>query len=197
MINNKNFYPTPPDLIRRMKAKIEGDPHKILEPSNAFKVGKKVIIPIYRSYGQAFVDPILGRWKLNWGVAEQLDDIDTVMNYFDGMEQYTSMRWAIEQAFESGQTSRIVSTYFTITVYKKGTIHLTFNSEDVLRRFNVTAAKGKNWLPDDYGARPYQTLTPEERETVDSFDGEKAYTKNLNKPIFAKQPDLLQLAEYV
>ena len=41
-------------------------------------------------------------------------------------------------------TGKVLSTYFEISAFKKGTIHLIFRDEDILRRFNITACKGKN-----------------------------------------------------
>ncbi len=94
------------------------------------------------------------------------------------------------------QISRnIHSTYFDITVYKKGTIHLTFNDENILRRFNVAACRGRGWLPCDYGEKGFTKLTMDEKLTVESFEGQKSYTKNLNQPIFAKNSSLLQITD--
>ena len=153
--------------------------------NNAFKVGKKVIIPMYGSHGAAFRG--FRGWDLNWGAERQLDDIDKVMNYFDGMSSYVSIAEALKVAFKEEKTRKIKSTYFTITVYKKGTMHLTFNSADILRRFNVAACRGKKWLPHDYGSRSYSDISNEERGVVDSFEGEKSYKTNLNRAIFAKK----------
>jgi hypothetical protein len=155
--------------------------------NKAFKVGKKVIIPIYGGYGEGPFLGFSGKWSLHYDATRTLNDIDKVMNYFDGMVDYTSIAEAVTWAFKHGQSSKIESTYFTITVYKKGTIHLTFNSEDILRRFNVVACKGKNWLPDDYGSRPYNDMTQESKSVVDSFEGPKNYSKNLNRALFAKK----------
>lgn len=158
--------------------------------NNAFKVGKKVIIPIYGGYGNGAFTDYNGKWKLGYDVARNLRDIDVVMNYFDGMSGYISIAEALENAFRHGQSSKIVSTYFTITVYKKGTIHLTFNSDDILRRFNIMACKGKKWLPDDYGNRAYNEYPEEAKEVIKSFEGEESYSQNLNLPIFAAKNTL-------
>lgn len=152
--------------------------------NKAFKVGKKVIIPMYGSYDGAFTN-WQGKWSLNDDTARQLNDIDKVMNYFDGMDAYYSMHSAIQRAFEKGVNKNIHSTYFTITCYKKGTIHLTFNDEGILRRFNVVACKGKNWLPHDYGTKIYKDMPQEEKDVVVSFEGVGSYNHNLNRPLFA------------
>jgi hypothetical protein len=162
--------------------------------NKAFKVGKKVIIPIYGSYGSAFHDDLRGRWKLNHRAAETLSDVDVVMSYFDGMMPASmSISRALDIAFECNQTSKIRSTYFTITVYKKGTIHLTFNSDDILRRFNVAACLGKQWLPHDYGRKAYKDMAPDEQTVAESFEGEKSYNENVNRPVFAAGSQLLRL----
>lgn len=162
--------------------------------NKAYRVNRRIIIPVYGSYDKAFNDSYSGQWKLNWSAAESLRDIDIVMNYFDGLGHYTSISKALEEAFSRGQSSKIESTYFTLTAYKKGTLHLTFNDEDILRRFNIVACKGKSWLPHDYGTKAYQDLPEEEKTVAESFEGEKSYTKNLNRPLFAaSSPNMLQL----
>ncbi len=52
-------------------------------------------------------------------------------------------------------------------------------SNGSLRRFNVTACKGKSWLPQDYGTKKYQTLAQEEKELVKAFEGERTYSRNV------------------
>lgn len=159
--------------------------------NDAFKVGKKVIIPIYGSCGGAFRD--WSGWKLDYRAAQELRDIDLIMNYFDGMDGYVSMAQAIEAAFANGQSRKIRSTYFTIHCYQKGTIHLTFNDMDILRRFNVTACKGKGWLPENYAAKPYRELTHTEKKTADTFEGKKSYSENINR-VLIPQSKRLQIA---
>lgn len=154
--------------------------------NKAFKVNKKVIIPIYAGYsGGPFYDDIFKKWKLDYNAHPILNDIDKVMNYFDGMNHYYSITAAIEHAFNRGETRKIESTYFTITCYKKGTIHLTFNSDDILRRFNTTACIGKEWLPHDYGSKPYDECTPEIKTVIDDYEGKDSYNKNAGKSLFA------------
>jgi len=160
--------------------------------NKAFKVGKKVVIPVYGSYGGAFFD--WGKWKLNHAAAETLRDIDVVMNSLDGGREYVSISKALEDAFAKDISSGIESTYFRITAHKKNTVHLTFRDEDILRRFNVVACRGKGWLPGDFGAKAYQELTFEERVVVNSFEGEESYEKNRNTPLIGHaSPNLLSL----
>lgn len=167
--------------------------------NSAFKVRNKVILPLWGGYGStAFVDSpgtSWEKWKLHYNVAPILNDIDIVMNYFDGMSHHCRMSEFIEAAFNRGQTREIHSTYFTVTCYKKGTIHMTFNDPDILRRFNVAACKGKGWLPCDYGDVNYNDLPPENKEVVRAFEENIfCYESNVGKPLLPKlTPDRLML----
>lgn len=164
--------------------------------NKAFKVNKKVILPIslYADQGYSWEG-----WKIDHyysGNSEELRDIDTVMSYFDGMGSYYSMIEALQHAFARGETKKIESTYFTIDCFKKGTVHLKFNDEDILRRFNVAACIGKNWLPCDYGKVPYQDLLSEEMAVAESFEGRESYNANLRQPLFGKSTTVLLIEEY-
>jgi len=162
--------------------------------NKAFKVGKKVVIPVYGSYGGAFYDASWGRWSLNHAAGETLRDIDVVMNTLDGGGEYLSICQALNIAFHQGITSNIESTYFKITVHKKNTAHLTFKSDDILRRFNVIACRGKGWLPGNFGSKPYKELSFEEKQVVNSFEGQKSYDQNVNVALFGSHtPSLLGL----
>lgn len=158
--------------------------------NNAYKVGRKVIIP-GRDYRRSFWSDMMNRWEVGWDTGKMLDDIDTVMNYFGGLEDYVSIKKALEDSYHAksrwSRQSGILSTYFKITTHKKGSIHLEFRDPDILRRFNVTACRGKNWLPGDYGQTRYGDLAPEAAAVVDSFEGRAAYEKNL-KAVMFKNP---------
>lgn len=158
--------------------------------NDAFMVNPKVIIPFWGD--NVFLD-WNGRWSVGYTVEDELNDIDKVMSYFDGGAEYVSIVDALKAAFIEGQSRKVESTYFIIDVFKKGTCHLTFRSEDIRRRFNVTACKGKNWLPHDYGTKKYSDMNQQERKTANSFEGMKSYIKNINlegKSLFASKGNL-------
>lgn len=150
--------------------------------NQAYYVNKKVIIPMNAGCfdSTAFYSNWKQKWVLDYTVKEKLADIDKVMNYFDGKVEYTSIIDALNSAFEQGQSKKIKSSYFEMTVFKKGTIHLTFRNEDILRRFNVTACKAKAWLPENYGKAKYEFLNPNEQKIVESFEGKASYEKNIH-----------------
>lgn len=150
--------------------------------NSSFKVGRRVVIPVYGSYGAPFVG--YSGWELNFRAAQQLDDIDKVMSYFDAASEYVSLSEAAKEVFATGE-SKGESTYFRFKCHKKGTIHLTFKDEDVLRRFNIVGCQGKRWLPDDYGEKDFSEMPPEEQAVAESFDGKETYQENVRKPVFA------------
>ena len=155
--------------------------------NKSYFVNKKVILPARNSY---YTNPFYefgGGLRLDGRTARFLNDIDIVMNYFTGDKDYISISEAIDTAFSMGKTSGIQSSYFKIACYKKGTVHLTFLDENVRRRFNIEACKGKNWLPKGYGTKTYANMTPEEKETVHNFEGVRSYNKHINQVGFVNK----------
>lgn len=150
--------------------------------NKAFFVNKKVILPYCRCW-----DTDYNKWKIHYQDTTKLHDIDLVMSYFDASNNYLSIEDALNSAFSEDQTRKISSTYFEISVFKKGTIHLTFKDENIRRRFNITACKGKGWLPQDYGHKPYKQLSSVEKELVESFEDKKTYDKNIGDCSFKIQ----------
>jgi hypothetical protein len=159
--------------------------------NEAFKVAKKIIIPCNSGYSDPFYS-YGGQYKLDWQVKAKLDDIDKVLNYIAGEQHYYSLSSAIENFMRKAnvgeETFEIESTFFKkISFYKKGTLHLTFKDEDVLRKFNIIACKGKDWLPNDYGNKRYDDYEEKNQKLIESFEGKKAYNDNIaNSPTFAK-----------
>lgn len=147
--------------------------------NKAFFVNPKIILPYYH-----FWDEICKKFEVSYNDIPKLRDIDLVMNYFDGMSNYYTIADELKHGFGQSKTRKILSTYFEISVYKKGTMHLTFRDEDIRRRFNITACKGKNWLPQDYGHKPYEQLPYEEQEIIKSFEDKKTYDENIGNCSF-------------
>lgn len=158
--------------------------------NNAFKVNKKIVIPYMN-----FTDGIFSgqKWRISYETRNKLYEFDIVMNYFDRSPYYMSLIEAIEKAFEKNQNTKIKSTYFTVNCYKKGTIHVTFNDENILRRFNICTCKEKGWLPFDYAKKRYAEMDKEEQEVVKSFEDDvNHYHKNVGLPDFSmKKPKMI------
>jgi len=147
--------------------------------NQAYKVNKKIILPFYVGW--------IGITSLSGDQQEFLDDIDLVFNYFDDKNienellEYKDKYSYNNQQLSTKQTSKIVSVnlsygeskniktrYFTITVYKKGTMHFVFNDLELLRKFNIYVAKKRGWLPSNYG------YTAKKDDSVD-FETAKEY----------------------
>lgn len=151
--------------------------------NSAYRVGQKVILPVRSSYGSPFTG--YSGWKLDWNAGRTLSDIDLVMSYFNGGVEYVRLTDAINKAFAKNEQSG-QSTFFKFKCHQKGTIHLTFLDENILRRFNVAACMGKGFLPGDYGKKKWRDMSNNEQKVAESFEpkGERSYTANQGQPLF-------------
>lgn len=149
--------------------------------NKAFKVGKRVVVPVKCSYGNPFYG--YSGLTLDYQARAQLRDIDLVISYLDGGDGCYSLVEAIDHAFKAGSKSG-ESSHFKFICHKKGTIHLTFTNMDVLRRFNVIACRGKGWLPGDFGAKAYEDMPVDEKAVVDEFEGAASYAKHRSDLLF-------------
>jgi hypothetical protein len=142
--------------------------------NDAFSVNRRVIIPIYEVW-------YWGKYNPSYRAEETLSDIEKVFDYLDGQSTSGAVRSILQDAEKEMQTKKIQMRYFTVTFYKKGTCHIEFTNTDVLHRFNLFAARGKNWLPPTYGKKRYKDMTPEEKKVIDSFEGEQSYNNVLER----------------
>lgn len=156
--------------------------------NNAFRCNKKIIIPLY-----AF-----GTWSKElelYHVREELADIEKVMNYLDcGRTEDSDMADKLNVAQARGKNREIDTKFFTVDVFKKGTCHLKFKDMELLKKFNLYCGKRLNWLPDDYGRKPYESLDDEERAVADSFEGRDSYNETYhNQQFYLPSGNLLML----
>ena len=137
--------------------------------NDAFKINKKVIIPlVYGGFDKLYA-------SIPYEKRHALDDIDKVLCYFSGkkISDITTINNVIDEirkVHKSYVCSSVDSTNFTISVYKKGTIHLAFKDLDLLRRFNLFACKERGWLPASYGTKPKEEMTKDEMSMAKSFE---------------------------
>lgn len=121
--------------------------------NDAWKVNQKFILPRIIDIDQ--------RWptsaQLDWRRANELDDIDRAVAFLDGRKLSDVLHTLRDTITEMLRNQRwgekLQSTYFELKCYKKGTVHFRFLDKSLWERFNMIAAAGKNWLPDDYKAR--------------------------------------------
>lgn len=161
--------------------------------NKAWYINKKVIIPYINAFSRWD-----GRFDPDYHVKGQLMDIEKALNYLDGgLTDGRDMEMWLDYAKKMGQTRKIQLKYFTVTFYKKGTCHLEFTNEELLKKLNIFGCQQKGWLPPGYGKKKYQQMEPEERAVVDEFEGKDSYEQtvaNANYYIYTPESSL-QLLE--
>lgn len=163
--------------------------------NKAWIVNKKVIIPLSGFYDLEY----------SWGgfrptqndTVRKLQDIEKCFNYLDGgLTEAIDLEESLNFAEEYGETKDIQLKYFTVSFYKKGTCHITFNNEELLKKFNIFGSQHKGWLPPSYGKKAYKDMTTEEKAVVNEFEGEKEYNKVIsNKEYYLFDGNNLNLLE--
>lgn len=163
--------------------------------NKAWIVNKKVIIPL-----SGFHD-----LEYSWGgfrptksdTVKKLQDIEKCFNYLDGgLTEAVDLEESLKFAEEYGETKDIQLKYFTVSFYKKGTCHITFNNDELLKKFNIFGSQHKGWLPPSYGKKAYKDMTAEEKGVVNEFEGEKEYSKVIsNKGYYLFDGNNLNLLE--
>ena len=158
-------------------------------------INKKVIIPLK---GFKDLEYSWGGFKpTNNDTIRKLQDIEKCFNYLDGgLTEAVDLEESLKFAEEYGETKDIQLKYFTVTFYKKGTCHITFSNEELLKKFNIFGSQHKGWLPPSYGKKSYKDMTTEEKDVVTEFEGEKEYNKVIqNKEYYLFDGNSLNLLE--
>lgn len=139
--------------------------------NKAYIVNKKVI---RRLNGMSYFGE---RWEIRYEQQGTLEDMEKVFEYLNPVkEEYETVRQVISRYGREGKSTRTIDFhYFSCIFYKKGTCHITFKDEELLKKFNLYGCIHKNWLFDSYGKKPYEEMNEEEKDVVRSFEGEKAY----------------------
>lgn len=161
--------------------------------NQAWIINKKVIIPL-KAYDDYYTD----RFRpTHYDIVRKLQDIEKCFNYLDGgLTEAVDLEESLKFAEEYGETKDIQLKYFTVTFYKKGTCHITFNNDELLKKFNIFGSQHKGWLPPSYGKKSYKDMTTEEKAVVNEFEGEKEYKKVIsNKEYYLFDENNLNLLE--
>lgn len=139
--------------------------------NQAWIINRKVILPVY----DVFCD-IFHKFQYRYNVCRKLSDMEKVFDYLAGsVSGCSSLPYILQQAEDRQQSKNIEFRYFTCNFYKKGTCHIVFKDEELLKKFNIFGARQKGWLPPAYGRKTYQDMNEEERAAVDSFEGRASY----------------------
>lgn len=70
---------------------------------------------------------------------------------------------------------RIECKYFDIEPKKKGTLHVYWKCEPLIKKLTIIGCKEHGSLPNDYGEREYSNLSKDEQAVADSFEGKSGY----------------------
>ena len=148
----------------------------------AWKINRRVVLMVkgYEEYGYGNSR----RYEYRPDLAEgKLSDIEKVLNYLDnGETDGVHMHSFLMRAREQGQSQEIRLKYFTVSFYKKGTCHLTFTNERLLKKLNIYGSQRKGWLPKGYARRKYEEMDAEEQAVIESFEGRESYTASVLEP---------------
>ena len=140
--------------------------------NKAYIVQKKVIIHL-NAYSEWF-----NKFDYSYETTRRLLDIEKVFNYLDdGTTNGPDLTDTLRKCKEEQINRDIELKYFTATFYKKGTCHLTFTNERLLKKFNIFGSQKKGWLPPAYGKKQYSDLSREEKAVVDNFEGQDSYSE--------------------
>jgi predicted RNA methylase len=120
--------------------------------NKSYKLGKKIIVPYGFSYEYG--------WRLAYGSQslEFYNDLDKALCYLSGqkIENILTIEKTMKHFIDnvnSGITpydSKFTSTFFTLRMFKKGTVHLVFNDLKILEDFNKFVGENKKWIGADY-----------------------------------------------
>ncbi len=150
--------------------------------NKAHKVGMKVIIPTYGIFSDS-------KWSSDtFRVNEAysaLADIEKVFNYLDGdVTAEVDLTRTLQFANSIGNTKNITCKYFTVTFYKKGTVHIKMHPETqrIIDALNIYVARGRKWLPPHYGKAKYEDMDEKSQQVIDEFQGKDEYSKVLENP---------------
>ena len=142
--------------------------------NKAHKISEsKIIIPLsaYDNWDGRF-------YPTHYGFRDKLRDIHKVFGYLDSGRTILKddLDTILKKAQDEGQTKSIDCGYFKLHMYKKGTTHFEWTRLDLIKKLNIEGCRGRGWLPPSYG-KPYNDMTREEKDVIDSFQGKEEYEK--------------------
>jgi len=141
--------------------------------NKAFMINKKVIIPWMRTWCD-----IWKKFEYKYDLAEFLSDIEKTLAFLDINREENHSRdivYWLQHYEDIQQTKKMQFDYFDITVYKKGTVHITFTNEKLLKKLNIYGCQREKWLPPSYGNKHYDEMSKEEQAVIDEFEGKESY----------------------
>lgn len=163
--------------------------------NKAYIINKKVILPIdVFDYSYFTNKKEFSTYRGN--VIGKISDLEKTLSYLDGgvCDNYYYVQQRIERVKETKEYKNIGFKYFNVTFYKKGTMHIEFTNLELLKKLNIFGSQKKGWLPQNYGKKTYSDMTNEEKEVINSFEGEKSYNDTLkNSKYYLNVKPLVQI----
>lgn len=123
--------------------------------NKSYRVNSKIIVP----WGISHENRYFG-WQMNYygNSSDFYRDLDKVCcmlsgkkyNQINSLYDTMNSRCSLINRGVVDYTEKFDSEFFTIRVYKKGTVHLVFRDEDLCDKLNIQASRGKGWLGGGY-----------------------------------------------
>lgn len=147
--------------------------------NSAFMINKKVVIPWMRTW-----DDIFKKFNYTYELNNMLSDIEKTLRFLETnpLDCHRDISHWLKYYQDNQQTKKLEFDYFSINVYKKGTVHLTFTNDELLKKLNIYGCQKKGWLPPSYGQKHYSDMSKEEQRVVDEFEGKESYEKLMTNP---------------
>lgn len=153
--------------------------------NDAFIINKKIVIPYmncFNSYN--------GELNISYEARHFFADIERIFAYFDAEPIFSDIDYICNEYNHFGQSKKCEFKYFFVDFYKKGTVHITFKDDELLKKFNIYGCLKKGWLPPSYGMKSYNEMAEEEKNVIDEFEGANEYAK-----VFANTEDYIVFPE--
>lgn len=147
--------------------------------NQGFKINpKKIIYPLYlyTTYGG------WGSWDV-YRLRDFLTEVEKVFVYLDcGRTDGDSVNEIISKKFYKDRYhgENLSFKYFDVEVKKKGTVHIKWKCDELIKKLTIIGCKAHGTLPNDYGTKKYSDLDKRHKDVVDSFEGEKNYNDTVN-----------------
>ena len=112
-----------------------------------------------------------------YSLPDVLIDLNVIFNNLSGTK-YIIDTQEIREKIKNCEKN-INTEHFILDSYKKGTLHIKYKNQELLKKFNYLACKGHNVLPPDFGKKKYKDMTEEEKELIKFFNFEPVEYDNI------------------
>ena len=149
--------------------------------NSAFKINQKVVVPYCNCWDGIYKK--FDFWHYGYGsnVFKILDDIEKCLAFLqigeNELDYAVDLSGHLKVCQERQETRKLQFRFFDVDIFKKGTMHIKFRDEELLKRFNIYGCQHKGWLPPAYGKKSYKDMNAEEKQVIDEYEGQQEYEK--------------------